>query len=180
VVVVDRDATVLFINPAAERLLKASRALMLRERRLRLIDGSRQRRFEELLRHAAIGHACLPASQAASLRCGDLTHDGLTLSVVPLRRPAENARAVAMIILRASLSEPVSEAEIRAAYGLTAAEGKLAAMLARGETLETIALIRSVSVNTVRTQLRSVLQKTRTARQADLVRLLISRHTPFA
>lgn len=52
------------------------------------------------------------------------------------------------------------------------AEARLAGELAQGARLEDVALEGSAKISTLRTQLRSILQKTDTDRQASLVRLL--------
>lgn len=57
--------------------------------------------------------------------------------------------------------------------GLTPAEGVLVAALAQGRTLEAHATERGVALGTVRNQLKQVLAKTGTSRQADLVRLAL-------
>lgn len=54
-------------------------------------------------------------------------------------------------------------------YGLTRAEAELTVLLAQGESLEAIASARSVKLETVRTQLRTVYRKTGTHRQGELV-----------
>jgi DNA-binding CsgD family transcriptional regulator len=56
-------------------------------------------------------------------------------------------------------------------YGLTRAEAELTMRLAQGESLEAIASVRAVTLDTVRTQLRMVYKKTGTHRQAELVGL---------
>ena len=61
-------------------------------------------------------------------------------------------------------------------FGLTAAETALADALVHGSTLEQCAAQRGTSVHTVRGQLRSLLAKTGTNRQSELVGLL----APFA
>jgi DNA-binding CsgD family transcriptional regulator len=61
---------------------------------------------------------------------------------------------------------------LRSAFGLTKAEAMLAIGLCRGASLADYATERGISVHTVRTQLRALLGKTRTERQADLVGLL--------
>jgi len=58
-------------------------------------------------------------------------------------------------------------------FDLTPAEGRVAARLASGLTLEAIAREFNISIWTVRSQLKSVFEKTGTNRQADLVRLLL-------
>ncbi|WP_373989276.1 helix-turn-helix transcriptional regulator [Duganella sp. BuS-21] len=57
-----------------------------------------------------------------------------------------------------------------ALFGLSGAEQRLAASLVKGLTLEQIGELRSISQNTVRTQVRSLLMKTGFTRQIDLVR----------
>ena len=58
-------------------------------------------------------------------------------------------------------------------YGLSRAESALAVALCRGDTLQEYADAASLSVATVRTQLKAVFQKTDTSRQAELVSLLL-------
>lgn len=57
-------------------------------------------------------------------------------------------------------------------FGLTAAEAGLALALLAGASLAEIGVERRVTNNTLRTQLASVLRKTDTANQQNLVRLL--------
>jgi DNA-binding CsgD family transcriptional regulator len=61
---------------------------------------------------------------------------------------------------------------LRGAFGLTEAEAAVAAALCAGKTLTDHALSRGVSIHTVRTQLRALLQKTGAERQSDLISLL--------
>ncbi|MDQ3776088.1 MAG: helix-turn-helix transcriptional regulator [Pseudomonadota bacterium] len=63
---------------------------------------------------------------------------------------------------------------LRRLYGLTAAESRLVAALARGDTPKAAAQRFHVTDNTIRTQLKSVLAKTGVRRQVELV-LLVSR-----
>ena len=59
-----------------------------------------------------------------------------------------------------------------ALYHFSQAEACLAVLLGRGMTLKEAAAERDVGIETVRTQLRSMLQKVGVHRQADLVRVL--------
>ena len=58
-------------------------------------------------------------------------------------------------------------------FGLTPAEACLAVALVAGKRLEDIAEERGVRMPTLRTQLRAILDKTGTRRQADLMRLIV-------
>ncbi|WP_426109788.1 helix-turn-helix transcriptional regulator [Massilia sp. PWRC2] len=64
--------------------------------------------------------------------------------------------------------------ELMQIFGLSAAEARLAHALGGGMSVQDFAALYSVSVATVRTQLRAVLYKTGEARQQDLVRMLIA------
>ncbi|WP_252716870.1 helix-turn-helix transcriptional regulator [Herbaspirillum sp. B65] len=60
-----------------------------------------------------------------------------------------------------------------ALFGLTAAEARLASAFVSGVTLEEYAQRRGVGLGTVRFQMKQVLAKTGTNRQADLVRRIL-------
>jgi DNA-binding CsgD family transcriptional regulator len=77
------------------------------------------------------------------------------------------------------LSDPERKATfdaetMRRLYGLTRAEANIAVMLAEGRHLDQAADLLDISINTARTHLKRVLEKTNTTRQADLVRLLLN------
>jgi DNA-binding CsgD family transcriptional regulator len=59
-------------------------------------------------------------------------------------------------------------------YHLTAAESRLAELLARGETVVRAAERLGISHNTARTHLQRVYQKTGTSHQGQLIRLLLA------
>ena len=75
-----------------------------------------------------------------------------------------------------TLHLPVSDRDwdqVAGHFGLTPAEAALADALVRGATLEQFATRRGTSIHTVRGQLRALLAKTGTHRQAELVALLV-------
>jgi DNA-binding CsgD family transcriptional regulator len=67
-----------------------------------------------------------------------------------------------------------AECLLRRMFGLTSAETRIAMGILRGLELREIAATHKVSEGTVRTQLKSVLSKTGTHRQVELVALLAS------
>ena len=181
VMVLGRDAKLLFANAAAERLAKSHAALRLRDGRLGLGEGKAQRRLEEMLRHAAEGFAQLPPGGAA-FAAGDAATDGLIFSFAPA--VVENglglAEAAAIVFIRqANAPAPLNPAALQAIYGLTAAEAALALALTRGATLDEHAAARGVSINTARVQLKQTMAKAGAARQADLVRILLGIQAPI-
>jgi DNA-binding CsgD family transcriptional regulator len=65
-------------------------------------------------------------------------------------------------------------------FGLTPTEAKLAAALCRGACLSDVAIELAIGLSTVRSHLKSVMLKTNTRRQAELVALLFSAFDPAA
>jgi DNA-binding CsgD family transcriptional regulator len=63
---------------------------------------------------------------------------------------------------------------LREMYGLTAAEAKIAAILAQGNSLNEACQTLSIKQNTVRTHLKRIFSKTDTNRQSELVKLVLS------
>jgi DNA-binding CsgD family transcriptional regulator len=61
---------------------------------------------------------------------------------------------------------------LQALFDLTPAEARITSLLIDGNSVTAISKMQSVSLNTVRTQLKSVFLKTGVERQVDLVRLL--------
>jgi DNA-binding CsgD family transcriptional regulator len=68
----------------------------------------------------------------------------------------------------------VQPAALERLFHLTPAEARLASFLANGVSVEDAAAQLGVTRNTVRTQLQAVFAKTRTNRQGDLIRLILS------
>ena len=105
----------------------------------------------------------------------DTTALGLYLYAL---RPKETLHAfgdrpLAMLLLH----EPGQRVEldpfvVAAAFDMTPGESRVAVAMAQGTSLEQIARRHTVSINTVRSQLRANLGKTGTPRQAELVSLL--------
>lgn len=109
------------------------------------------------------------------------------LSVVPLvgdsTEPTLALARVAVFIRQASEAVVPTAEDLQSAFGLTAAEARLACALAGGSSLARVAKDVGVSIHTARAQLKQVLGKTSTHRQADLVRVLLgaaSRPIPCA
>jgi DNA-binding CsgD family transcriptional regulator len=97
------------------------------------------------------------------------------LHVVPIRRAAHDlfTRAAAILVLTKASEKPTQALSLlQALFDLSATEAHIAARISAGRSAEHIALADAKSVDTVRNQVKSVLQKTGCRRQVDLVRLL--------
>jgi DNA-binding CsgD family transcriptional regulator len=93
-----------------------------------------------------------------------------------LERRIENGdRLVVVEMTSGHLS--LSGAEVWAlgdAFGLTSAETRILALIADGLSLNEIAALRGVGIETVRHQCKRLLDKTRSRRQSDLVKLVVA------
>jgi DNA-binding CsgD family transcriptional regulator len=89
----------------------------------------------------------------------------------PLLLDAHPMQLVFVVDPEARRASP--HAWLRAAYGLTSAEARLAVALAGGATLADISDQTASAIGTLRTHLKRVLAKTGTRRQSELVRLVL-------
>ncbi len=99
----------------------------------------------------------------------------LVLRPLPVDGPAAGVFLGARILL--TVADPAAgtappDGLLHRAFGLTAAEARLAARLAEGQSLDAIADGLGIARETARSQLKSTFAKTATSRQAELVALL--------
>ncbi len=138
-----------------------------------------RRSFETSKLACLIGEAAAANGGGASAGCMLVARcDGrppYVVRVAPVRAGLGGHEApMAMIFVSAPDENPVSERELAELYGLSSAESRLAAALARGRKLTELAVEFGVQVTTLRTQLSSVLKKCDVERQSDLIRLIFS------
>jgi DNA-binding CsgD family transcriptional regulator len=95
--------------------------------------------------------------------------------VIPIRLSARDIFvrcAAALILTPVTLPQAPPVELVQSLFDLTPAEARVARSLAAGETVDAIASARGVSQNTVRDQVRGILEKTGCHRQVDIVALL--------
>jgi DNA-binding CsgD family transcriptional regulator/PAS domain-containing protein len=178
VILVDTAARVLHHNRAAESILSASEGLTVSHGVL-AADRPQQ---TSALRRLIGAVAALTAGQTRS------AGGGLTVSRRSLRRDLlvmvaplgfggerlEMPEASAIVLVSDPEQQPRLPAEfLSQRYGLTAQQASLALFLAQGHTLDAAADAMGISRNTARSHLRLLLRKTGTARQPELIRLLL-------
>ncbi len=175
IIVLDDAGRVLWTNVVAEKLLSQNDGLVTRAGQLRAVapseDGTLQRLIGQARRSCGAGGVLtIPRSP--------LAHESLSILVSPLRPAAALAGAMrgtpsAVVFVNDPKRIPTVPAQIlRALYGLTKREADLAALLADGLNVGEAADRLAISINTARTHLRQVFDKTGTRRQAELVGLL--------
>ena len=100
----------------------------------------------------------------------------LTIARLPERPRLFHAplRTVLVLLADPAAADGPPEAVLAPAFGLTPAEAETAAMFAKGHAPDAIAARRGVARETVRRQMKALMAKTGTARQAELMRLLLA------
>jgi DNA-binding CsgD family transcriptional regulator len=163
-VLLDVKGDALQINSTAERLLRNGVAPQASG------DGDWARNaIKTLLRH---GTARFTLSKEAWFVVPRGDRRPLAMHAVPIGDGARNGVHTAIILIDLEEAPEPNPTVLQKMFGLTAAEADLAIRLARGETPADIAQEKKITIATVRSQLASVLAKTRTKRQAELVSLL--------
>lgn len=174
VIVVDGAGLVRTANHAALRLFAAGDGLVVRAGRLGAVDPAEETRLLRLVAEAAGAAGRLGGSGGAIVlrRTGGGTHAALVAPLAPGHAMASGV-PMALLLVTDPLAAPRTLGRtLVQLYGFSPAEARLAVLLGRGLTLKEAAGEREVGIETVRSQLRAMLQKAGVHRQADLVRLL--------
>jgi DNA-binding CsgD family transcriptional regulator len=88
-----------------------------------------------------------------------------------------NAPGVVMYIFESNFNNDKSSADVARIFGLTKAEARLTLAIANGVTATEYASEQGISINTAYSQIKAILAKTGTKRQAELVKLVLE-HSP--
>jgi DNA-binding CsgD family transcriptional regulator/PAS domain-containing protein len=176
VILLGGDGSILFANRAAMRIAAADEGLALARVGIRASLPD-----EDATLQGLIGRAI--GKQAGAVRAGGSQalfrpsgRSPFVVRVVPAEADAEEFPTVRAVVV---IVDPEREPQalgpmLRRIYGLTPAEATVACEVARGEGLQPVADAMSITLSTVRVHLQRVFEKTRTHRQAELARLLLT------
>lgn len=166
--VLDRNGRVL----AANRLMEATTHVRwLARGRIDLVDVHAQ----NLLRNALSGlfEPSKEAVQSFASRVGEA--DAAVIHVVPTSGQSRDLfdGGLAILVVTPVTAPDAPDAKIiRALFDLSPSEARIARSLTRGQTIDQIAESSGVTRETIRSQVKAVMAKTGTARQAEVAALL--------
>lgn len=174
VLILDLAKSILFMNQRARKHVSSGDGLRIRAGEILLGNPSESAQLQSLIDGAtktAIGRGISAGGTMLASR-----HHGpaLCLTIAPLRSGALLATSAAVIFI----ADPSDRTELpsdllRRCYGLAAAECRLVLILIEGHSLSGAADLLHVTLNTAKTQLKSVFAKTEVRRHAELVALLL-------
>lgn len=179
-VLFDQLGTPVYINSMAESILNEHPAIDLINGRIVPERNEDARQLHHLI------HSCLDPASTEQERGGvlGLRHDQRKYPLALMVQPVATSQLAnvidgelayaALYISDPERPLPIDAETIASLYQLSRCESNIAIMLANGMGVEAIAESQNRSVHTVRSHLKSVFQKTGTASQAALVRLLLS------
>lgn len=105
------------------------------------------------------------------------------VSICPLRDPDcdidARFRGAIVYALDPENTSVISTNGLAKLYGLTRSEATVCALLVDGMSTEDVAELRSVTVETVRSQVKSLMRKTRTNARIELIKLALSANLPI-
>jgi DNA-binding CsgD family transcriptional regulator len=195
---VTADGRVLFVNRSAALLLQARDGLTLDGQEMRAATVADTDALRAAIHTAAAAAAGASLAAAPCVRVGrpsgrspyavmvapvSSSSDGspsgrrptiLVAITDPERRPRAAADVVRTDDVTAGDQTSIPDDVIRRLFGLTPGEARLARLIAEGATLREAAMRLGWREQSARTRLKTVLDKTGTHRQAELVRLVLN------
>lgn len=177
-VLVDAKAQVIETNALADEMLSAECGLYVKENILNSGSGNNKRLLDAVEMMAKHDPA-ITRGQSLSITNED-TQNNIMLFIAPIRQLSSQQRASVAIFISQRKSLPLSlPKEFSQQYGLTNKELEITRKLVRGLSVKNISDESGVTQNTVRSQVKSVLKKTSTSRQAELVSLVYNGMSDF-
>lgn len=178
VILLDDRAKILFINNKAENILQQDDGLSCHGKEIHCSEASDTTTLDALAQRSIITakkKGIHPGGAMRVHRPSGKKHFQLVVSPLNLRSGHTQLapEAAACIFLHDPEEEVLlPETILHELYQFTTAETRLVRLLFSGKTLDEICRIQGVKISTLRTQIRSIFEKTHTNTQSDLLRVL--------
>jgi DNA-binding CsgD family transcriptional regulator/PAS domain-containing protein len=178
ILLLDRCGTALVVNRAASEMLAAKDGLTLGPGGLTAATREETSALRRLIAGAAgaTGASGPPAGRVLAISRPSLRRSFCVL-VKPLNEAARasgrSRPAVAVFVIDPDRRRTADGGVLQKLYGFTPAQSRVAAELMQGESVEEAARDLDVSLNTARTHVKHLFEKTDTHSHRELVRLLL-------
>jgi DNA-binding CsgD family transcriptional regulator len=171
-VLLDRAGSVVRVNAAAERLIGED--FQVSAGHVRSRDPHANERLNQAIRTLLWSYKDLTIPPVIFPKMS-----GGKLVIYPMRLPGLTSSPLSafhaiLVISDTDMTQSAMTTTLKQVFDLTTSEAQLAAAIATGKDLETVAIERQISKETVRNQLKSVFLKTGANRQAQLAAMLSS------
>ena len=182
IITITKDLIPLQVNSIADSLIKGPSEITLRHGQLHSNNHHNNNALNTLLNKATSSDTPQSGTLSIYEKNGQMTH----LLVIPVNRECaaqhlDDSRTAAIIFIGAQIKhKKLSKQIISMLYGLTPQEARLATSLAQGYSLEEITQSHGVSINTTRSQLKSIFNKTGVKRQGELIKTILSGPAGFS
>lgn len=179
IVLLDEMGGVILANRAARRLAEAADGLTLLRDSIALVHGGDNARLQRLIGDALTAthrSGVDPGGAMTALRRSGKRPFSIVVSPLsPAGFALTTLRPAACVVIAdPERQDALPPDRLRALYGLTPAETRLANRLVAGDDVRHAAETLEVSYATARSQLAVIFRKTETRRQGELVRLLLT------
>lgn len=176
---IDGCGNVVLKNRSAEKILSLEDGFSLSQEKPQVADSRENRALWELI-HESVREQATQGSTTGEVM--SVTRPSgrrpFSLMVGPLLAASPGAKtdeARAIVFVADPEGGQIGAATVlERLYDLTHAEADLVRLIAEGNSLDQVATIRGVTMNTVRSQLKQVFSKTETSRQGELVHLVLA------
>lgn len=170
-VLTDGTGHVVFANQPANALFAAADGLRLNEGLLKLASVRLQSKLDKLLRQNEAQDTALQVPRPSGRPAYWLIQVDLPATG---ESPPDARRPSRALLIHDPTAQDANPEDFAVLHGLTPAEARLLDALLLNSTLPEAARHLGVSINTVRSQLRSVLDKCGARRQVELMRMVVS------
>lgn len=178
-----RDARIVVCNERAKMILKTGAGLCEVDRCISARKRGDTMRLRKLIEDASAVVGCSDSIGVFTPVVEPLAPPQSVLVVpyaVEVNVYGERAASVALLVASPEDCSDVSEDALIALFGLTKKEARVAKNVASGMTLESYEKMFHVAHDTLKSQLKSIFNKTGVARQSDMVRLILTSPAVFA
>lgn len=184
ILIVGLNGELLHINVAASCILKSSQALAVRNNRLWSANAEKNLKLKAAINAMIASVECPSSAGASSYLVIHHENDAIYIHLSPVTHETQKAPWIKRLLseqyvvmlqitdLNQGLSMNTKQ-QLVAMYQLSKAELRVATLVAEGLQVQHISEMLQLSSNTVRTQLKAIFKKTKTAKQAELMQLLL-------